>query len=99
MKKLLGILVLGLILAGNAYSETKFSEIKKALKEDSYGLAMPQSFHALNSPKAKNPVPASLTPALALPLNKKARTKIPKSFFIYLELHLAQILFPSGSRI
>ena len=39
MKKLLGILVLGLILVGNAYSETKFSEIKKALKEDNYGLA------------------------------------------------------------
>ena len=52
MKKLLGIVVLGLILVGNAYSETKFSEIKKALKEDSYGLAIPQSFHALNSPKA-----------------------------------------------
>ena len=26
--------------------------------------------------------PGSLTSALALPLNKKARTKIPKSFFI-----------------
>ncbi len=59
MKKLLGILVLGLILSGNAYSETKFSEIKKALKEDSYGLAIPQSFHALISPKAKNPVSVS----------------------------------------
>ena len=33
MKKFLGIVVLGLILVGNAYSETKFSEIKKALKE------------------------------------------------------------------
>ena len=31
MKKLLMILVLGLILVGNAYSETKFSEIKKTL--------------------------------------------------------------------
>ncbi len=59
MKKLLGILVLGLILSGNAYSETKFSEIKKALKEDSYGLAIPESFHALISPKAKNPVSVS----------------------------------------
>ena len=59
MKKLLGILVLGLILSGNAYSETKFSEIKKALKEDNYGLAIPQSFHALISPKAKNPVSVS----------------------------------------
>ena len=47
MKKLLGIVVLGLILVGNAYSETKFSEIKKALKEDNYGLAIPQSFHFL----------------------------------------------------
>ena len=27
------------------------------------------------------------------------RTMIPKSFFIYLELYLEQILFPSGSRI
>ncbi len=53
MKKLLGILVLGLLLSGNAYSETKFSKIKKALKEDNYGLAIPESFHALNSPKAK----------------------------------------------
>ncbi len=59
MKKLLGIVVLGLILVGNAYSETKFSEIKKALKEDNYGLAIPQSFHALISPKAKNPVSVS----------------------------------------
>ena len=33
MKKFLGILVLGLILVGNVYSETKFSEIKKALKK------------------------------------------------------------------
>ncbi len=32
MKKLLGILVLGLILVDNAYSETKFSEIKKVLR-------------------------------------------------------------------
>ena len=29
MKKLLGIVVLGLILVGNAHSVTKFSEIKK----------------------------------------------------------------------
>ena len=42
MKKAIVIVVLGLILVGYAYSETKFSEIKKALKEDSYGLAIPQ---------------------------------------------------------
>ena len=59
MKKAIVIVVLGLILVGNAYSETKFSEIKKALKEDNYGLAIPQSFHALISPKAKNPVSVS----------------------------------------
>jgi hypothetical protein len=59
MKRFLGILVMGLILVGNAYSETKFSEIKKTLKEDNYGLAIPQSFHALISPKAKNPVSVS----------------------------------------
>ncbi len=59
MKKLLAILVLGLILSGNAYSETKFSKIKKALKEDRYGLAIPEKFHSLNSPKAKNPVSVS----------------------------------------
>jgi len=59
MKKLLGIVVLGLLWCGNAYSETKFSEIKKALKEDNYGLAIPNSFHQLISPKAKNPVSVS----------------------------------------
>ena len=31
--------------------------------------------------------------------NNKPKTIIPKIFFIYLELHLAQILLPSGSRI
>ena len=58
MKKIL-IILFGLILCGNAFAKTKFSEVKKALKEDGYGKAIPEKFHHLNSPKAINPVSVS----------------------------------------
>ena len=58
MKKVI-LLSIGLILCGNAFAKTKFSEVKKALKEDGYGKAIPEKFHHLNSPKAINPVSVS----------------------------------------
>jgi len=58
MKKIL-IVIFGLILSSNVFAKTKFSEIKKALKEDKYGKAIPESFHSLNSPKAINPISVS----------------------------------------
>ena len=58
MKKII-LLILGLILCNNAFAKTKFSEVKKALKEDGYGKAIPEKFHHLNSPKAINPVSVS----------------------------------------
>ena len=53
------LIIFGLILSSNAFSKTKFSEVKKALKEDGYGKAIPEKFHHLNSPKAINPVSVS----------------------------------------
>ena len=58
MKKII-LIILGLILCSNAFAKTKFSEVKKALKEDGYGKAIPEQFHFLNSPKAINPVSVS----------------------------------------
>ena len=58
MKKVI-LLLIGLILCGTAFAKTKFSEVKKALKEDGYGKAIPEKFHHLNSPKAINPVSVS----------------------------------------
>ena len=58
MKKIL-IIIFGLILCSNVFAEIKFSEIKKTLKEDGYGKAVPKSFHNLNSSKAKNPISVS----------------------------------------
>ena len=58
MKKII-LIILGLILCSNAFAKTKFSEVKKALKEDGYGKAIPEQFHFLNSPKAINPVSIS----------------------------------------
>jgi hypothetical protein len=58
MKKIISLLF-GLILCSNAFAKTKFSEVKKALKEDGYGKAIPEKFHHLNSPKAINPVSVS----------------------------------------
>ena len=58
MKKII-IILFGLTLCSNAFAKTKFSEVKKALKEDGYGKAIPEKFHHLNSPKAINPVSVS----------------------------------------
>ena len=58
MKRIL-LVIFGLILCSNVFAKTKFSEIKKALKEDKYGKAIPESFHSLNSPKAINPISVS----------------------------------------
>jgi len=59
MKKLVGIVILGLLFSNITFSKTKFSEVKKALKEDGYGKAIPKKFHHLNSPNAINPVSVS----------------------------------------
>ena len=58
MQKII-LLIFCLILCGNAFAKTKFSEVKKALKKDGYGKAIPEEFHNLNSPKAINPVSVS----------------------------------------
>ena len=58
MKKIF-LLILGLLLCTNSFAKTKFSEVKKALKADGYGKAVPEKFHHLNSPKAINPVSIS----------------------------------------
>ena len=58
MKKIF-LLILGLLLCANSFAKTKFSEVKKALKADGYGKAVPEKFHHLNSPKAINPVSIS----------------------------------------
>ena len=58
MKKIL-ITIFLLIFSTTAFAKTKFSEVKKALKEDGYGKAIPEKFHHLNSPKAINPVSVS----------------------------------------
>ena len=58
MKKII-IILFGLTLCSNAFAKTKFSEVKKALKEDGYGKAIPEKFHHLNSPKAINQVSVS----------------------------------------
>ena len=59
MKKLLGIVILSLLFSNITFSKTKFSEVKKVLKEDGYGKAIPKKFHHLNSPNAINPVSVS----------------------------------------
>ena len=58
MKKII-LILFGLILCSNVFAKTKFSEVKKALKEDGYGKAIPEQFHNLNSPKAINPISVS----------------------------------------
>jgi len=58
MNKILVILFL-LVFANHVFAKTKFSEVKKALKEDGYGKAIPERYHMLNSPKAINPVSVS----------------------------------------
>ena len=58
MKKII-LLIFGLILYSNAFAKTKFSEVKKALKEDGYGKAIPERYHGNNPKKAINPVSVS----------------------------------------
>ena len=58
MKKII-LILFGLILCSNAFAKTKFSEVKKALKEDGYGKAIPEQFHFLNARHAVNPVSVS----------------------------------------
>ena len=43
MKKIF-LLILGLLLCTNSFAKTKFSEVKKALKEDGYGKAVQKNF-------------------------------------------------------
>ena len=47
------------MINGTAFAKTKFSQVKKALKEDKYGKAIPEQFHFLNSKHAINPVSVS----------------------------------------
>ena len=47
------------MINGTAFSKTKFSQVKKALKEDKYGRAIPEQFHFLNARHAVNPVSVS----------------------------------------
>ena len=58
MQKII-LLIFCLIFCSNTFAKTKFSEVKKALKEDGYGKAIPERYHMLNSPKAINPVSVS----------------------------------------
>jgi len=58
MKKII-IILFGFIVCTNAFAKTKFSEVKKALKEDGYGKAIPERYHGNNSKKAINPVSVS----------------------------------------
>ena len=55
MKKIL-IIIFGLIVCSNVFAKTKFSEIKKALKEDKNGIVGPSNISPLTSPKAINPI-------------------------------------------
>ena len=50
---LLFIFLPSLVLGSN------FNEIKKVLKQDGFGIIIPEEFHSLNSPKAKNPISVS----------------------------------------
>jgi len=58
VKKII-IILFGLTLCSNAFAKTKFSEVKKALKEDGYGKAIPERYHGNNPKKAINPVSVS----------------------------------------
>ena len=59
MKKFLLFLTILSLINGTAFSKTKFSQVKKALKEDKYGKAIPEQFHFLNARHAINPVSVS----------------------------------------
>ena len=49
MKNFLLFLLIGIFLTNNAFLKTKFSKVKKALKEDKYGRSIPEEFHMLNA--------------------------------------------------
>ena len=59
MKKILGIVILGLLFCNSGFSKTKISEIKKSIKEDNDGILKLKKFHHLNAPHAKNPISIS----------------------------------------
>ena len=61
MKKILVIFIsiISFCCTSNAFAKTKFSEVKKALKEDGYGKAIPERYHGNNPKKAINPVSVS----------------------------------------
>ena len=49
IKKFLLFLMTLSMINGAAFAKTKFSQVKKALKEDKYGRAIPEQFHFLNA--------------------------------------------------
>jgi len=49
IRNFLYVMTIGLLLISSSHSKTRFSEIKKALKEDKYGKAVPDSFHNLQT--------------------------------------------------
>ena len=59
IRNFLYMMTIGLLLISSSHSKTKFSEIKKALKEDKYGKAVPKSFHQLNAKHAINLISVS----------------------------------------
>ena len=59
IKKFLLFLMTLSMINGAAFAKTKFSQVKKALKEDKYGRAIPEQFHFLNARHAVNPVSVS----------------------------------------
>ena len=59
IRNFLYVMTIGLLLISSSHSKTKFSEIKKALKEDKYGKAVPKSFHQLNAKHAINLISVS----------------------------------------
>ena len=59
MKKLLGIIFLGLLLCSIGYAKTKIIEVKKSIKEDGDGILKLDGFHNLNAPHAINSVSVS----------------------------------------
>ena len=59
MKKILVIIVIGLLCCSIGYAKTKITEVKKSVKEDRDGLLKLKEFHVLNAPHAINPVSVS----------------------------------------
>ena len=59
MKKILVIIVIGLLCCSIGYAKTKITELKKSVKEDGDGLLKLKQFHVLNAPHAINPVSVS----------------------------------------